>query len=107
MPEIFTERYRRVEENLPESVWAVSNPSGNKILVRWGRMMNLRRKEDLVPFPTCPGLDPLLVYQEARRRFEASPARKYLYINGLGRRLRRAPTSGASSAPVPGEAKSR
>jgi hypothetical protein len=107
MPEIFTERYRRVEENLPESVWAVSNFSGNKILVRRGRMMNLRREEDLVPLPACPDLDLLQVYKEAKRRFDASPSKKYIYINGQGRRLRRAPTSAAQGNPAPREANAR
>jgi hypothetical protein len=91
MPEIFTERYRRIEENLPENVWAVSNPSGNKILVRRGRMMNFPHEEDLAPIPTCPELDQVLVYREAARRFEAAPDKKYLYINGMGRQLRRTP----------------
>ncbi|OGD19311.1 MAG: hypothetical protein A2W03_18445 [Candidatus Aminicenantes bacterium RBG_16_63_16] len=89
MPEIFTERYRRIEENLPEDVWAVSNPSGSKILVRRGRMQNFPHGQGLVPIPTCPELDELRVYQEAERRFEAAPKKKYLYINGLARELRR------------------
>jgi hypothetical protein len=91
MPEIFTERYRRWEENLPESVWAVSNPSGNKILVRRGRMMNIRSEGDLSPIETCPELNPVLVYKEARRRFAEARNKKYLYINGLGEKLRGSP----------------
>jgi hypothetical protein len=100
MPEIFTERYRRIEENLPEDVWAVSNPSGNKILVRRGRMLNFSREEDLVPIPTCPGLDQVRVYLEAARRFESAPDKKYLYINGMGRQLRR-PTNPGTAAAAP------
>jgi hypothetical protein len=96
MPEIFTERYRRIEEHLPEDVWAVSNPTGSKILIRWGRMQVVRYWPKLDPIPTCPALDPDLVYTEAQRRFEAAPEKKYLYINGLAGKLRRAPGSGAA-----------
>jgi len=100
MPEIFTERYRRIEENLPEDVWAVSNPSGSKILVRRGRMQNFPHGAGLLPIPTCPELDELRVYREAERRFEAAPMKKYLYINGLAGELRRAPgSSGAAAQP--------
>ncbi len=95
MPEIFTERYRGREENLPENIWAVSNPSGNKILVRRGRLMNIRREEDLSPIEVCPELNPLLVYQEARRRFDEARNKKYLYINGLGEKLRSSPPAGS------------
>jgi hypothetical protein len=99
MPEIFTERYRRIEENLPEDVWAVSNPTGTKILVRRGRMENVRHGPELGPIPTCPDLDQILVYREAERRFAAAPKKKYLYINGRARELRRVP---GSSAAAPG-----
>jgi hypothetical protein len=95
MPEIFTERYRRWEENLPENVWAVSNPSGNKILVRRGRLMNIQSENDLSPIETCPELNPVLVYREAKRRFAESRNKRYLYINGLGEKLR-------STTPVAG-----
>jgi hypothetical protein len=101
MPEIFTERYRRIEEHLPEDVWAVSHPSGNKILIRWGRMQVVRYRPKLDPIPTCPELDPDLVYTEAQLRFEASPQKKYLYINGLAGKLRRAAGSGAAAPAVP------
>ncbi len=88
MPEIFTERYRRWEENLPENVWAVCNPSGNKILVRRGRLMNIQSEDDLSPIETCPKLDPFLVYREAKRRFAEARKKRYLYINGLGEKLK-------------------
>jgi hypothetical protein len=101
MPEIFTERYRRIEENLPEDVWAVSNPTGSKILVRRGRMENVRHGPELAPIPTCPDLDQVRVYREAERRFEAAPKKKYLYINGLAGALRRDPGSSAAAAGNP------
>jgi hypothetical protein len=100
MPEIFTERYRRIEEHLPEHVWAVSNPGGSKILIRWGRMQVVRYWSKLDPIPTCPALDPDLVYTEAQRRFEAAPEKKYLYINGLAEKLRRAQARAAGAAPT-------
>ncbi len=100
MPEIFTERYRRIEENLPEDVWAVSNPTGNKILVRRGRMENVRRKGEVGPIPTCPELDEVRVFREAERRLAAAPKKRYLYINGMARELRREPGPGAPGSSV-------
>jgi hypothetical protein len=88
MPEIFTERYRGKEEHLPEDVWAVSNPSGNKILVRKGRMLRFSRVRDLPPIETCPALDRASVYRQARKRFSAQRQRTFIYINGLGGRLK-------------------
>lgn len=107
MPEIFTERYRRIEENLPENVWAVSNPSGNRILVRRGRMMNFHREEELGPIPTCPELDQVRVYMEAARRFDLARDKKFLYLDNLGRRFRRAcaPVSPPTAAPSSGSSR--
>ncbi len=51
-------------------------------------MMNIRREEDLSAIEICPELDPLLVYKEARRRFDEAGNKEYLYINGLGEELR-------------------
>lgn len=98
MPEIFTERYRRSEEDLPEAAWAVSNPTGSKILVRRGRMYYVRYWPKLDPIPTCPALDPDLVYTEGQLRFEAAPEKRYLYINGLAEKLRRAPAQDGGAA---------
>ncbi len=100
MPEIFTERYRRSEEDLPEEAWAVSHPTGSKILVRRGRMQYVRYWPKLDPIPTCPALDPDLVYTEGQLRFEAAPDKRYLYINGLAEKLRRAPVQYGGAAAI-------
>jgi hypothetical protein len=87
MPGIFTERYRGKEENLPEDVWAVSNTSGNKILIRRRRLMAVNEQR-IPPIETCPDLDRILVFREAKRRMATDKKRIYLYINGLGRQLK-------------------
>jgi hypothetical protein len=87
MPEIFIERCRGKERDLPESVWAVSNPSGNKILILRGRTRNIRSEKDIPPIETCPALDRVLVYREARKRLALAPRKSDLYINGMGNKF--------------------
>jgi hypothetical protein len=84
MPEIFIERYRGRERDLPDYVWAVSNPTGNTILIRRGRTENIRSEKDIPPLETCPALDRVLVYREARKRLARAPRKNDLYINGMG-----------------------
>ena len=87
MPEIFIERYMGRERELPEFVWAVSNPSGNKIFIRREKMENIKSEKDIPPIETCPALDRVLVYREARKRLARAPGKSYLYINGLGKKF--------------------
>jgi len=90
MPEIFIERYRGQEKDLPYGVWAVSNPSGSKILVNRIRMKSYLKEEEIPSIVTCPWLDPVLVYREAKERFVRTPRRDHIYINGMGKKLTRA-----------------
>ncbi len=87
MPEIFIERYRGKERRLPDNVWAVSNASGNKILVERTRMRRYRKEKEIPPIMTCPQLDPVLVYREAKKRFARTPQKDYVYINGMGKKF--------------------
>ncbi len=45
-------------------------------------------EDDISPIETCPKLDPFLVYREAKRRFAEARKKRYLYINGLGEKLK-------------------
>jgi|GEM_PF-2196966 len=87
MPEIFVERYRGKEKKLPDDVWAISNASGNKILVERSRLMRYRKEGKVPPIPTCPQLDRVLVFREARERFSRAPEKDYIYINGMGKKF--------------------
>ena len=89
-PEVFVERQLGMEEYPPYGVWAVSNRSGNKILVMRGRL-HYDREEALPPVPNDLNLDPVLVYKEALRRAGEDRSIGYFYINGMADRLRRAP----------------
>lgn len=88
VPEIFIERQIGRETSLPRKVWAVSNKSGNKIYVQRNRM-RYKREKKIPMIAACPGLDPVLVYREAARRFAREPKRAFLYINGRNRVLKR------------------
>ena len=61
-------------------------------------MQYVRYWPKLDPIPTCPALDPDLVYTEGQLRFEAAPEKRYLYINGLAEKLRRAPAQDGGAA---------
>ena len=84
-PEVFHERYVG-SENL--STWAVSHPSGNKILV----YANNREQELPDPPPPvsgCSELDSAAVRAAAREAFAAQPDRYHIYLNGMGSSLKR------------------
>jgi hypothetical protein len=87
-PEVFVERQTGMEEFPPYGVWAVSNRSGNKILVLRGRLY-YKSEEELPPVPYDLELDPVLVYKEALRRTGENREIGYFYINGMGAALRR------------------
>jgi hypothetical protein len=87
-PEIFMERQTGMEESPPYGVWAVSNKSGNKILVMRDRL-HYATEEGLPPVPYDLALDPVLVYKEALRRTGENREIGYFYINGMGAALRR------------------
>ncbi len=88
VPEVFEERLLGKEEILPWGVWAVSNPSGNKILIREDRLV-YTSEEVLPPIPTAPDLDPVLVYKEAVRRSGGEREEVAFYINGMGEAFRK------------------
>jgi hypothetical protein len=87
MSEIFIERYRGKEREFPDDVWAVSNPSGNKILVLRIRMKRYKSEEGIPVVETCTALNPVLVYREAKERFARAPQKDYVYINGMGKKF--------------------
>ncbi|MBN2477526.1 MAG: hypothetical protein JXB62_23165 [Pirellulales bacterium] len=83
--EIFFERYGHLEDFRE---WAVSDPSGNKILV-WDIVLDFE-EDEVPPFVVgCPRLDPAAVLAEARKRFAQHPGEYYLYINGMASKLKR------------------
>jgi hypothetical protein len=87
-PEVFMERQTGMEEYPPDGIWAVSNKSGNKILVMRGRLF-YQSEAELPPVPYDLDLDPVLVYKEALRRAGDDRSIGYFYINGMSDKLRR------------------
>ena len=88
VPEVFIERQIGREERPPRGVWAVSTPSGNKILIWEDRLVNLS-EDALPPISTAPDLDPVLVFREAMRRTGGERKEVVFYINGMGAAFRR------------------
>jgi len=88
VPEVFAERRIGAEGPTPGGVWAVSTPSGNKILI-WENRLVHRSGEVLPPIPTAPDLDPVLVYKEAIRRSGGEREGVTFYINGMGAAFRK------------------
>lgn len=87
-PEVFFERRLGAEDRLPWAVWAVSTPSGNKILI-WEDRLIYRSEDVLPPIPSAPDLDPVLVYKEAVRRSGGERNEVAFYINGMGAAFRK------------------
>lgn len=88
VPEVFVERQIGNEEKPPWGVWAVSTPSGNKILI-WEDRLVYMSEDVLPPIPTAPDLDPVLVYKEAVRRSGGEREEIAFYINGMGAAFRK------------------
>jgi len=84
VPEVFIERYRGLEGEPPPEVWAVSNTSGNKILILGDRLTAFR-EESIPPIDTNPFLDRILVYHEAKKLKADNGRKNYFYIDGKGR----------------------
>ncbi|MDD8026138.1 MAG: hypothetical protein PHI34_06480 [Acidobacteriota bacterium] len=99
LPEIFFERMRGEEGAPPKRVWAVSNPSGSKILIIRNRIFDIPSYNGVPGIETCPDLDPAAVYQEAKSLLRSHPHRDYFYINGQGSRLKK--TAPGSNSPKP------
>ena len=85
IPEIFSERYGNEEDC---EAWAVSHPSGNKILV-WDDAPYLDTPQQAPNVRGCPELDPVAVCKLAKRRLAQQPNKYYVYLNGLGSVLAR------------------
>jgi hypothetical protein len=88
VPEVFLERQIGDEERIPWGVWAVSTPSGDKILIMEDRLVYMSG-DVLPPIPTAPDLDPVLVYKEAVRRSGGEREEVAFYINGMGAAFRK------------------
>jgi len=86
VPEVFIERSRGVEGEPPPEVWAVSNASGNKILIMGDRLGAIR-KDPIPPIDTNLSLDRTLVYREAKKLKAKNGRKVYFYIDGKGREL--------------------
>ncbi|MBN2475423.1 MAG: hypothetical protein JXB62_12500 [Pirellulales bacterium] len=70
------------DETLTWTSWAVSDPSGNKILV-WREAMQGEDPQQPLSVVGCPTLDSAAVYRAAAGRFSPQPRRQYVYLNGV------------------------
>jgi hypothetical protein len=96
MPEIFIERYMGEIGTPAKNIWAISNPSGNKILVLGVRLSRRKIRRDLPLIETCPALNPILVYERARKKAAQEGGKPYFYINGLAKQFSRTGIRSAS-----------
>lgn len=85
LSEVFLERYGGGEDS---TAWAVSHPSGNKILV-WDEDVDFNKPQEAPPVVGCPELDPAAVCRAAKQRFAQRPGAYFVYLNGLGSALKR------------------
>jgi hypothetical protein len=88
VPEVFLERQIGGEEKLPWGVWALSTPSGSKILIFEDRLVYMS-EDVLPPIPSAPDLDPVLVYKEAAKRASGEMKEVSFFINGMGAAFRK------------------
>jgi len=101
LPEIFFERMRGEEEAPPRPVWAVGNPSGNKILIFQSRLLEIKADQRIPGIDRSPSLDAAAVYRAARRLASSRPGKECFYINGWGSRWRRKDLGSAAVRPAP------
>ena len=68
--------------------WAVSDASGNKILIH-PEAIDFSSPQEAPPVVGCPGLDPAAVYLEAQRRLARQRKKEDFYLSGLRTKLSR------------------
>jgi hypothetical protein len=109
LPEVFYARhggqvtYGDTEEGVEWfrwTTWAVSDASGNKILIV-AEAMDREDPQAVRPVVGCAALDARAVYRRARQHFLDRPGRRRLYLNGLARSLSQSESKRTGRVPLP------